>query len=88
MGPRSAAAALVEQQDLVARRIEQPAVIGRATGAGAAVQENGRLAVWIAAQFPIDLMAVADVEMAGLIGFDCRVEGAKLSVGHGRSPSS
>jgi hypothetical protein len=42
------------------------------------VQEHGRLAFRISAQFPIDLMTVAHIEMAGPIGLDFRVKRTKL----------
>jgi hypothetical protein len=52
-------------------------VVGRAAGPGAAVEEDGGLAIGIAAQLPIDAVAVADVEVAGAVGLYRRVEGAQ-----------
>jgi hypothetical protein len=34
------------------------------------VEEHGRLAVGVAAQFPIEAVSVADVEHSGLVGLD------------------
>ena len=77
VGARAAAAALVEQQDVVAFGVEQAAMIDAATGAGAAVEEDGGLALGVAAQLPIDLMAVAGIEPAAAIGLDRRIEAAQ-----------
>jgi hypothetical protein len=77
MGPRAAAAALVEQQDVIALGIEQPAMVGAAGGAGAAVEEDDGLALRVAAQLPINLMAVAGVEPSGAVGLDGGVEGTQ-----------
>ena len=74
MRTRAAAAALVEQQHAILVWIEQPAMLGRAAGARAAMQEDRRLALGVAADFPIDLVAIAGVEMAGVIGLDLWVE--------------
>ena len=59
----AARAALIEHDDAIAGGVEEAAVIARAAAAGAAVQEHGRLAARVAAQLPIDAMAVADIEM-------------------------
>ena len=61
MGLRAAAAALIEQQHAILLRIEQPAMLGRAAGARTAMQEDGGLALGIAAHLPIDLMAIAGI---------------------------
>jgi hypothetical protein len=53
-------------------------VVRAAAGAGAAVEEECGLALRVAAQLPIEAVAVADVEMAGTVGLDRRVEGAAL----------
>ncbi|MCY1523448.1 hypothetical protein D9M68_583450 [compost metagenome] len=71
---RAAAAALIEQQHVIALRIEQLAVHGRAAAARAAVQKHGRLALRISAEFPIDLVAVAGIQRALAVGFDGRIE--------------
>jgi hypothetical protein len=77
VGGGAAAAALVEQQDVPAFGVELPAVIRAAAGAGPAVEKDRRLAVRISALFPVQAVAVADVEMAGPIGLDRRIEGAQ-----------
>jgi hypothetical protein len=76
---RPAAAALVEEQDVVARRVELAAMIGVAAAARAAMEENGGLAARRSAPFPIELVAVADREPAGRIRLDRRIEGAALA---------
>ena len=48
---------------------------------GAAVQEDGRLGAGRAGALPIDAVSIADIEMAGGIGFDFGIEGAAF-VGH------
>ena len=70
---RAPAAALVEQEYPVASRVEKAAVIGDAAAARPAVQEHGRLAVRIAAQLPGEPVAVADIEVAAVIGLDRRI---------------
>src|SRR5206468_5793303 len=75
---RLAAAALVEHQDLVFVGVELPAMVGARSATGAAVQEYDRLAVGVAAQLPIEEVAVADVEHAGFVGVDRRVQRAAL----------
>ena len=79
MRSRAAAAALIEQQDVVALRIEQAAVVGAEAGAGSAVEEDGRLARRIAALFPVEDMAIADVERAPAIGLDRGVESSEAA---------
>ena len=73
------AAALVEEENSVARRIEESARAGIATGARPAVQEHDRLACRIAAFLPIDLVAVADGEMTLSSRLDRRIEAASLA---------
>ena len=53
-------------------------MVGARAAAGTAVQEHHRLAVGIAAQLPIEAVAVADVEHAGLVGLDRRIKRAAL----------
>ena len=48
-------------------------MVGAAAGAGAAVEEDGRLAAGVAAALPIEVVAVADVEPAGPVGLDRRI---------------
>jgi hypothetical protein len=43
-------------------------------GARTAVKEDRRLAVRLAAKFPVEAVAVADIEMPGLVGLDGREE--------------
>ena len=71
----AAAAALVKQQHTVARRVKQAAVVWRTTGARPTMQKHRRLALGIAAQLPINLVAVTAVQHASLEGLDRRVEG-------------
>jgi hypothetical protein len=46
------------------------------------MEEDDRLAARSAAAFPIEAVAVADVEPAALIGLDRRIEGASLGHRH------
>src|SRR5690606_27859792 len=68
-----AAAALIEQQDLIAFRIEQPPVSRRAAAAGAAMQEHRRLALRISAELPIHLVTVSGVQKTMGIGLYFRI---------------
>ena len=52
-----------------------------AARARAAVQEDRRLAARVAAELPIDPVAITDVEMAVLVGLD---RGIELGSGRGR----
>ncbi len=80
MGRRPAAPALVEQQHIVARRVEQAAMIGRYAAARPAVQEHRRLRPRRAGPFPIDMMTVANVEMAGSVRGDRGIKGAHPAI--------
>src|SRR5258706_332236 len=73
---RTPAAALVEQHHVITLGIEQAPMIGRTAAARAAMEEDRGLPPRRAASFPIDLMAVADIEMTGRIGLDRRNTGA------------
>jgi monoamine oxidase len=73
----AAAAALIEQHDLVARRVEPAPHVRRQPLTRAAVQQNSGLAVGVAGQFPVDLVAVAHREQAGGVGL-----GRGIEVGH------
>ena len=53
-------------------------MVGVEAAARAAMQEDGRLSLRIAAHLPIDAVPVADVEHAGIVGLDRRIEAAKL----------
>jgi hypothetical protein len=76
--PAAAAVALVEQHDPVGRGVELAAVVGRAAGTRAAVDHQYRLSAGISADLPVDFVAIADIEQAGVVGFDRRVKGAQL----------
>src|SRR5690606_998240 len=75
---RSAATALIEQQNVVMLRGEQLAMVRAATGAGSAMQENRRLALGVAAKLPVHLVAVTSIKFAGLIGFNRRIHAVVL----------
>jgi hypothetical protein len=79
IGSRAAAAALVEKQDVVARRIELAAMIGIAAAAGAAMEEDCGLSARRPAPLPIELVAVADGKPAGRKRLDRWIEGAALA---------
>src|SRR3546814_10946571 len=63
IGLALAAAALVEQDDAVSRRIEEARHRGRASPAGAAVEEHHRLARRIAIFLPIDAVRGIAVDL-------------------------
>ncbi|MNM84572.1 hypothetical protein D3C81_966640 [compost metagenome] len=81
MRRRSSAAALVEQQHVIARRVEQPPMVGRDPATGPAMQEHCRLGARRADALVVQDVAVADIERAGVVGLDFGVEGAQG--GHG-----
>ena len=87
---RAAGAALVVDHDAVVRRVEELAVHRARTRAGAAVQEDDRHAVGIAAFFPVHAVPAVEVEeavAARLDGGEERQGFAVPSVGfwrHGR----
>lgn len=68
-----AAAALVEAEPPVAVRIETAPPGVALAGTGPAVHDQGRLAGGVAELFPVDRVAVADLEHAEGAGFDRRV---------------
>ncbi len=72
-GFRAAGAALVEDDDAIVIRVEEPAVDRRRAGAGSAMQEHRRRPIGIAALLPIHLVRPAQLERAGLIRLD-RIE--------------
>ena len=82
IGRRLAAAALVEDEDLVLVRIELPPVIGARSAARTAVEEYDRLSVRIARELPIEAMPVTDVEHARLVRLDLGIERAAGLGGH------
>lgn len=73
------ATALVEQHDPVLRGIEEASLGRRGPTAGTAVHEDHGLSLRVARGLPVDLLAVADIQVTGLVGLDLRVE-----VTHGR----
>ena len=90
-GARAAAAALVEEDDPVMSRVEEAPHERAAAPAGAAMQHQHRLAIGIAALLDVELMPVAAVDHALVIGADvgikppgCRADLSCQSV-HGRS---
>ena len=78
VGRRLSAAALVEQDDVVELRVEQPPVLWRDAAAGAAMQEHRRLGALGAGALPIDLVAVADIEHAGRVRLRSRDRGCAV----------
>jgi hypothetical protein len=74
---RASGAALIEQHELVHRRIEELPMRWIAAGARAAVQEHRGTARWIAAQLVGEAMPVGDFEHAGFEWLDRRIEIAK-----------
>ena len=74
MRRRPPAAALVEQRDVIKRRIEHAAMVWRDAATRAAMQENRGFGAGRSHPFPIDHMAVSDIEMTGSIGLDLRIE--------------
>ena len=68
------AAALVEQHDPVALRVEAAAHVRHGALAGAAVQEHGGLAAGVAGGFPVDEVPVADVQHPLVVRLDRRIQ--------------
>jgi hypothetical protein len=76
----ASAVALVDENHLVFGRIEVPPPPGASTGARAAVDDKGRLALGVAADLPVHAVAVADVEQAVVVGLDLRVHAQRTPV--------
>ena len=76
---RSAAPALIEQEHAVARRIEQPPMIGR--GPRRAAVQNHRGPAARMAALPSDRVAIRDIENARGVRLDRRIGMAALCVG-------
>lgn len=55
---------LIEEDDAVARRIEETTLLPLGSRAGPAVDEDDGLAIWVAGFFEVELMAGADGETA------------------------
>jgi hypothetical protein len=68
------AGTLVEQDHLVPLRIEVPAVARLAPRSRPAVHHQGRLALRVAAGFPVHEVPVADVEHSLVVRLDRRIE--------------
>lgn len=71
----ASAVALVEEDDAVALGVEEPPGARAAAGARTAVDDERGLALGIAADLPVDEVAVADVEHAVVVRLDGRVQG-------------
>src|SRR3954451_19422168 len=65
-----AAPALVEQDDPVAGRIEEAPGARAGPRTGTTVDDQRRLALGVAAHFPVDVVVVAHVEQARLVRLD------------------
>src|SRR6185437_6093941 len=79
------AAALIEQHDAVALRIEETAHPRVGARTGSSMQEHRGFAAWIAAFLEIDLVHVGDAQISGAIGSDGRVETTKFRGPRGSS---
>jgi hypothetical protein len=67
---------LVEDDDSIAPRIEEPARACIATAARPTVYEHGRLAVLVTALFVIDSMLAVQRQIALIVGFQRGIERA------------
>jgi hypothetical protein len=65
-----AGAALIEEHDVVALRIEEAPHLRIGTAARAAVQEDSGFAARVAAFLVIDFVAVGDAEVAAVVRLD------------------
>ena len=74
----AAAAALVEQENVIQFGVELLALLGTAAGTGPAMKEYRRLAAPRTAPLPVDAVTVAHIEHSGLERLDRRVKGAAL----------
>jgi hypothetical protein len=70
----STAATLIEEDNSVGIRIEEAAGSGRTSGTRTTVKDDGRLALLITADLPVNAVPVADVEHAMVVRFDFRIE--------------
>ncbi len=82
---RAAAAALVEENDVVVTGVEEAAVKGGTAGTRAAMQIDDRLALGIAGLLPIDPVTSVAVQHALGEGLDGRKQGVDPMV-HALSP--
>jgi len=78
-----AAVALIEEHEAVGAGIEEPAVPRRTSRAGAAMHDDGRLPTRIAADLPVDELAVTHRQMPMLVRLDLGIQ-----VGHDQSCAS
>src|SRR5258708_4160063 len=84
----AAAVALIEQHNAIARRIEEAAHAFGATRTRPAMQHQRGLAVGIAADFPIDALAVPHIQHPRLERFDPWIKPGHASVSCASSASS
>ena len=80
MRARAAAAALIEQHDAKARRVEETPVGLGAPGTRTAVEEDDRDAIGHAALLVVESVELGNLELAGGVRFGRRQE---MFVGHG-----
>src|SRR6266849_7967519 len=73
---------LIEEHEAVGALIKKPAVPGSTSRTRAAVQDDGWLAMWIAAGLPVNEIAVIHLQEALLVWLDLRIQ-----IGHD-SPAS
>ena len=78
VGPRAPASALIEQDDAVPLRIEDPAMVRAAGAPGPAVDEDRRDPLGTAAGLPVHALSFPDIEQARGRRFDRRVRDAQL----------
>ena len=77
----AAAATLFEEHDAVGRGIEESSPVRSTSRARSTVQNYSRLAVGVAALFPVEEVAVADVEPALVVWL-----GRRMELSHGGGP--
>src|SRR5438105_1089456 len=68
------AVALIEEHEAVGGGIKQLAMPGSASRTRAAVQDDGRLAMWIATGLPVDEITVIHFQEALLVRLDLRIQ--------------
>jgi hypothetical protein len=85
MRPALATTTLIEKDDSIHVGIEESSHLFRATAAGTAMQEYGGLAVWVAGLLIVELVTTADLQVAGMVGFDGWIQDPPFRVViHGR----
>jgi hypothetical protein len=82
----AAAAALVEQDDPVTRRVKKSSLVGRGAGSGAAVHEQHRNTLGVAGGFPVDAVDAWRFQHAAGVGGDGRVK--RRNFRHGMKPEN